>query len=140
MLGMILIAIVFTVGPLPWAHLANDCWGGETVQRKEDIIQGVLGNFQLFYYSDKENRGRTFSLVIKDFDLDDEETYAISEKEKRFWVIDLQQVRDKHGMLTGICCKEFPLRKVREELVMATRAKGLKRPFTVPLRKEDMPR
>ncbi|TLY24396.1 MAG: hypothetical protein E6K64_06885, partial [Nitrospirae bacterium] len=86
MFSKILIAAALSVSTLSWIHLANDCWAGEAAQGKEDVIKGILGNFQLSYYFDKENRGKAFSLLIKDFDLDDDETYAISENEKRFWV------------------------------------------------------
>jgi len=77
--------------------------------------------------------------MIKDFSFGDKETYAIVVEDERFWVIYLPTRMEKYEPRGTACCKDFPLKKVRKELVSITRAKALKRQFTVPLREEELP-
>jgi len=103
---------------------------------KEAIVAQILEQFKGLYYGDPIClcRGKTFSIVIKNFRLDDEKTYAIIDENKRFWVIDLPaKVKQAFGVAEPFIGEEFPLRQVREKFVSATRAEGLLRQFTVPI-------
>ncbi|MGH7404255.1 MAG: hypothetical protein ACREJA_00045 [Candidatus Methylomirabilales bacterium] len=102
---------------------------------KEALIERMLTSLGDLYSTNLKLRGKTFDVVIRDFSPeDDEETYAIIDELERFWVINLPgKTKWKTLGVEGICvCKELSLRKVREDLVSATRNNGLRRQFTVP--------
>jgi hypothetical protein len=84
-------------------------------------------------YSDPLIRGKTFEVLIKDFSLQDEETYAIVEERDDFWVISLPAERKELFGTDDICvCRVLSLRKVTRDVVNNTRNNAIVRKFTVP--------
>jgi hypothetical protein len=112
--------------------------GMEEKEFKNEIIQGILMDFQNIYFVNPKNRGKEFNIIIKDFDLGDKETFAIIDKAKRFWVINLPEKNEKYTLKGLACCQDFPLKKAKDELVSITRNKGIKQKFIVPTREEDL--
>lgn len=106
---------------------------------KEIVIQDILKKLAALYYVFAQDRGKTFAVIIKDFSLEDEKTFAVVD-DKAFWVIILpaRMKKDLGEESVGIG-QEFALKKVRKDLIALTRAKGLKRQFTVPLRAQELP-
>jgi len=111
----------------------------EDTKLKNEVIQGILKDFQNMYFENPKHRGKEFFIIIKDFDLGDKETYAIIDKEKRFWIISLPEKNDKYVLKGFACCEDYPLGKVRDELVTITRKKRIKQKFTVPAAEKDLP-
>ncbi len=110
----------------------------EAESAKEEIIRGILIDFQHEHYVDPNKCGRIYSVVIKDFCPDDKKTYAIIDQLQEFFVISIP-AKKKSPACGKACSSIHWQRKVRKDLVALTRAKGLKRHFTVPLRAEDLP-
>ncbi len=108
----------------------------KTATIKEKIIQGVLGHLQYLYFNSPERHGKTYKVTIKDFDLHDEKTYAITDEDNTFWIIFLSEEESTPDRF--FCCNEFRLDHVRKDLVTITRDKGLQFQFTVPVREEDL--
>jgi hypothetical protein len=105
---------------------------------KDEIIRGILSDFQQEFFINPRLRGKTFEVVIKDFSVDDAKTYALIDALSSFFVISIPDKRD-NPVCGSACSKRHRLGKVRKELIAITRAKGLKRQFTVPQQQEDLP-
>ena len=104
------------------------------------MLRQTVEEFQRLFYNDRNKRGKTFAVIIKDFGVDDEETYAIVDQTSRFYMISLWAYESRDQGVERVCvCSESSIGKVREELVAQTRSKGIRRQFTVPVREEDLP-
>jgi len=117
----------------------NEVRAGETDHWKEETIRGILSDLQLMYYANPKYRGKTFEVVIKDFKPGEKETYVIIDQLKRFFVMNLQDEKEKYKLCGFACSQDFPLGKVKKNLVTDTRTNGLSRQFRIPIKQEDLP-
>lgn len=99
---------------------------------KDEVLADILYQFEVGYSIDPKMVGKTLTVVIKDFSLEDEETYAIVEEDKDFWIITLpvkwHQLHGYYGAYVGVSHKA---NLVRKELVSTTREHGTIFYFTV---------
>ena len=100
---------------------------------KEPLITSILKQFVRVYSLDRNSKGRTFTVVLKRFEVDDEQTYAIIEEDETFWVIALPALAKRNvGVAEPLVGQEFPLGKVRPELIAQVRENPVIRQFVVP--------
>lgn len=100
---------------------------------KGEIIARIMQQLENTYSIDPKLTGRTLTAVIKDFSLDDEETYAIVEEMEKFWIITLPVRWDTlHGYYGTHVGPSHKVELVRKELVSLTREQGIIFYFTVP--------
>jgi hypothetical protein len=110
--------------------VAQDMGGGMKARLLEEIIK----QFQRDHYVDPTKRGKTYQVLIKDFAIEDEQTYAIEDQLDRFWIITLPRRLDKDAGVEDVCvCQDFPVSEVRPDLVAMTLEKGIWKQFTVPI-------
>ncbi len=100
---------------------------------KDVVIADVLYQLEGLYSLDPKRTGKTLTVVIKDFSLEDDETYAIVEEHKDFWIITLPvRWNTLHGYY-GVCvCISHKTKLVRKELVSTTIEEGTVLYFNVP--------
>jgi len=92
---------------------------------KDDVLARALYQFEVGYSIDPKLVGKTLTIVIKDFSLEDEETYAIVEEEKEFWIITLpRRWNELHGYYGVFVGRSHKVNLVRKELVSVTREQG----------------
>lgn len=115
--------------------------GARAVDDPKDVmLRQTVEEFQRLFYNDPNKRGKTFDVIIKDFGVDDEETYAIVDQISRFYMISLWAYESKDQGVERVCvCSESSIGRVREDLIAQTRSKGIPRQFTVPVREQDLP-
>jgi hypothetical protein len=108
--------------------------GASLPKTKDDFINDILSQLKGSYSGDPLLAGKTFRVDIKDFSLDDEETYALVEGLDDFWIIVLPMKWKKlYGTDQELCvCRSHKLQFVRKELVRATLTNSVVRQFTVP--------
>lgn len=107
--------------------------GTSALSTKEDYINEILSQLGKLYYSNPMVRGKQFEVLIRDFSLNDDETYAIVDALDNFWLINLPVGRKKTFGTEGISVwKSFSIDNVEKTAIDETRKKAIKRQFTVP--------
>lgn len=101
---------------------------------KADFISDILVQLANSYSVDPLVTGKTFTVIIKDFNLEDAETYALVEGIGEFWIVVLPAERKKiYGTDQELCvCRSYPVARVTKDVVEMTRKMGFVRQFTVP--------
>jgi len=117
-------------------------YGGGRLYSKNHYINNIVDELTDTYSRDRIIAGKRIKITIKDFSLEDEDTYAIVEAgakgvegPDRWWIIDLPVARKKiHGPYSNtLCvCRSYPLDRARKDLLAETREKGIVKRITVP--------
>jgi hypothetical protein len=90
-------------GPLSTSVLSAEFPRSAVPLTKDEVLTRALYQFEVGHSIDPKTVGKTLTVVIKDFSLEDEETYAIVEEDKEFWIITLPaRWHQLHGYY-GVC-------------------------------------
>lgn len=97
---------------------------------KATIVNEIVMQLEHWYASDPSFQGRTITVIIKDFSLNDEETYAIIEDINAFWIVSLPAERRKLFGTEDVCvCRALNFDKVERTLAEDIRRNGIVRKF-----------
>ena len=117
---------------------------------KDVLIQNILDQVSLMYGNRRDLVGKTFKVTIKDFSVNDDETYVIIDGVARtntyvieeitddFWTATLPRgwkkihPEDKGDDLSVMLAGQHRVEIVRKDLVSATRKNGIVRQVTIP--------
>jgi len=134
------LAAFTLAGALSSSVLSAEFPRSTVLPMKDEVLADVLYQFEAEYSIDPKMVGKILTVIIKDFSLEDEETYAIVEEEKEFFIITLPvRWNQLHGYYGACVCRSHKTKLVRKELVSMTREQGTVfyftvRPSPIPLR------
>jgi hypothetical protein len=126
------LAAVALAGAVSSSVLSAEFPRSAVLPTKDEVLADVLYQFEAEYSIDPKMVGKILTVVIKDFFLEDEETYAIVEEKKDFWIITLPvRWHQLHGYYGAYVGRSHKTNLVRKELVSMTREQGTVFYFTV---------
>jgi hypothetical protein len=142
--------VVFTAGVPQHAIAAS------AANPKDVLIQNILDQLTFMYSGHRDLIGKTFKVTIKDFSVNDDETYVIidgvaltntyviEEITDDFWTATLPRgwkkihPEDKADDLTIMLGGQHRVEIVRKDLVSATRKNGIVREITIPKERKPL--
>jgi photosystem II stability/assembly factor-like uncharacterized protein len=129
-LGVLAISLVSIVS---WAQLGV---GDQPADRdvgawREAVVQRILAELGRKYHH--SSAGLSFEVWIKDFNPNNDYTYAVIDELKTVWQITLPETSKRNLGVEDVCvCKAFSVEEVRKDLIATIKQSGLRRQFTVP--------
>jgi len=148
---VLFIGVVAFAAAVPQSAIA-----ASAPKTKDALIQNILDQLTFMYSDDRDLIGRTFKVTIKDFSVNDDETYVIIDGVARtntyvieevtddFWTVTLPRgwkkihPEDKREDLTVMLGGQHRVEIVREDLVSATRKSGIVREITIPKERKSL--